>query len=175
MEQNLKLGERYRLLDAIGINYWLPKQTSSFLRSENPIFCATCLVLLPQKLSKDSEQYKILTGMLKVLSINAETLCVAWVNEELKPEQFPHLKLSLVEWAPYKVLIMGEALSQGLLESNKAIDELRIKDHKFQEINLQVTYHPDELQKAPEHKAKAYKDLLRLKEELLMVSKPWLI
>jgi len=113
--------------------------------------------------------------MLKILSINTETLCVAWISEQLKPEQYPRLKLSLAEWAPYKVLIMGEALSQDLLESNKTIDELRIEDQKFQEISFQVTYHPDELQKAPEHKAKAYKDLLRLKEELLMVREPWLL
>ncbi len=37
------------ILDAMGIQQWvLRKKTNVFLVSDNPLFCAACLVLLPK-------------------------------------------------------------------------------------------------------------------------------
>lgn len=174
---SVNLATRYQLLNAMGVSQWLSKapHSSSFLLSETPLFCAPCLVILPEKIPQaEVEQNKIFIGMLKVLMLSPEELAIVWVRNGLLMNQYPYVGLEIAKWAPCHILIMGEKLSQNILGTEQTFDQLRIDFQRIVGVEglVQVTYHPAELQKAPEHKGKAYRDLLRLKEKLLTVREP---
>lgn len=159
---------KYRLLDAMGVTYWIPRQ-SSVITSSNPLLCAACLVLLPEKISnQESEQHKILLGMLKVLDLNAEELCIGWLHNFQGLDPYFSIGQAIAKWAPYSVLIMGERLAQRLLNAHKPLDELRKNSQSIADLNacVYVTYHPQELEKVPQHKRRAYEDLLNLKARI---------
>ena len=147
MAQHLK----YRLLNAMGIPLWVEKRFSP-LSSNNPILGAPLLVL---------------TGMLKVLELEEEALCIAWLDP-LKEKEAPIVAKALNRWAPYRVLALGEPLVQFLLKTSKTLDELRLNSHQVEgyESIIEVTYHPVELEKSSECKRKTYQDLLRLKSKI---------
>jgi hypothetical protein len=156
----------------MGITQWLPRK-NTILMSEQPLFCATCLVLLPQKLlPSDMEQHKILTGMLKVLELNSKELAIAWIEESLtfSSASYNSLIEALSQWAPYTVLGMGKELVNKLFFTTE-LDETREKLQKLTGLDsiVQTTYHPAELQALPENKKKAYRDLLTLKDYLSVV------
>jgi DNA polymerase III psi subunit len=163
---------RDQILDAMGIQQWLlKKKPGSLLVSDNPLFCAACLVLLPTHPSLNLEQKKILRGMLNVLTLNAEELCIAWVEGVLMCDQAQRVGQEIAKWSPYSVLIMGESFAQQLLETDRSLDELRLD---FQSITgshvlTQVTYHPEALLQSKELKTKAYRDLLRLRDQISSV------
>jgi hypothetical protein len=163
MDLNLK----YRLLDTMGIPIWMLKRSSA-LMSNRPIWGASLLVLLPEKLpQKEEGQNKILMGMLEVLALRSEELCVAWVDP-VKGSDRIILQGTINQWAPRLVLVMGETLAQFLLKINKSLDTLRMNSHSVLGLDalLEVTYHPAALEKFIEHKRKAYQDLLRLKSKI---------
>ncbi len=150
---------RAQILDAIGVQQWLPKnQATSLLVSDNPLFCAACLVLLPENPAKNSEAKKILTGMLNVLCLNTEELCIAWVGSSLMPEKKHKVAQEIAKWSPYSVLILGESLAAELLETELSSTTL-----------VQVTYHPEVLLQSKELKNKAYRDLLCLRDQISRV------
>ena len=163
---------RDQILDAMGIQQWLRrKRPGSLLVSDNPLFCAACLVLLPANPSLNLEQKKILTGMLNVLTLNAEELCIAWVEGILMRNQTHTVGQEIAKWSPYSVLVIGENFAQQLLETERPLDELRLD---FQSIPgshalTQVTYHPEALLQSKELKSKAYRDLLRLRDQISSV------
>ena len=150
---------RAQILDAIGIQQWLPKhQSTSLLVSDNPLFCAACLVLLPENPAKNSEVKKILTGMLNVLCLNAEELCIAWVDGPLMPEKKHIIGQEVAKWSPYSVLILGESFAAALLDTDSSL--------KGSNAFVQVTYHPEVLLQSKELKNKAYRDLLCLRDQI---------
>lgn len=163
---------RDQILDVMGIQQWLPRnKPGAFLASDNPIFCAACLVLLPENPILNPEHQKILTGMLNVLALNAEESCIAWVKGVSMPDQIKAVGQEIARWSPYSVLIMGENFSQQLLATDRSFDELRLE---FQSIAgskalAQVTYHPETLLQFKELKTKAYRDLLKLRDQILSV------
>ncbi|HXH55084.1 MAG TPA: hypothetical protein VNK03_05010 [Gammaproteobacteria bacterium] len=163
---------REQILDAMGIQQWLLKKKSgSLLVSDNPLFCAACLVLLPENPSLNLEQKKILTGMLNVLTLNAEELCIASVKGDLMHDQNQIIGQEIAKWSPYSVLIMGENFAQQLLETDRSLDELRLNFQSITGLNVlvQVTYHPEALLQFKELKTKAYRDLLCLRDQISSV------
>lgn len=184
---------KYHLLDTMGISLWIAKQTNGSIQSTRPIFCAPCLVLLPYKPpyestheplcgslyspSRNVEQdnlrhsfQKTLTGMLSVLELKPNELCIAWVPDWVVSSQYSDVINNLCDWAPSHVLMMGEILSKNLLGISD-FQSVRSNVQKITplEASVHVTYHPDELQKNPEYKKQAYHDLLKLKAQLKMV------
>lgn len=153
---------REQILDAIGIQQWLSKeQPGSLLISDNPLFCAACLVLLPENPTKNIEQQKILTGMLNVLNLNADELCIAWLRGPLMRDQGHMVGQEIAKWSPYSVLIMGENLAQQLLDTEGSIKGLNAL--------VQVTYHPEILLQSKELKNNTYRDLLNLRDQISRV------
>lgn len=153
---------KYYLLDTLGILQWLPRTSDAVLGSDDPVFCATCLVLMPQAPpEKKSEQHKILTGMLKVLQQPADQIGIAWVNDA-KIIYPGVLSKAIAVWAPYSLLILGQQFSEKIVQKDPHFLDL--------DIPVQITYHPEELQTNPHHKKQAYADLLQLKEKLKKVN-----
>lgn len=149
---------RAQILDAIGVQQWLPRKhfgpwSGSLLVSDSPLFCAACLVLLPENPAKNIEQQKILMGMLNVLNLNADELCIAWLQGPLMRDQEHMIGHEVAKWSPYSVLIMGENLA-----SIKGLN-----------AHVQVTYHPETLLQSKELKSKAYRDLLNLRDQISRV------
>jgi hypothetical protein len=163
---------RYRILDAMGIQQWLPRNSGRcVLVSDKPIFSAACLVLLPQNPSLHLEQKKILIGMLNVLALDAEELCITWVHDSVRRDQIYKIGQEIAKWAPYSVLMMGESLVQQVLETEDALDELRLIFQRIPGLKsmIQVTYHPEVLLEFKELKSKAYRDLLNLRDHISKV------
>lgn len=163
---------RDQILDLIGIQQWMPrKQSIASFVSDTPIFCAACLVLLPENPALNPEHKKILTGMLNVLTLNAEELCIAWINGVLMDNHIQTIGQEISKWSPYSVLLMGESFAQQLLETDSSLDELRSDFRSITGANalVQVTYHPEVLLQSKELKTKAYRDLLKLKVHIASV------
>ncbi len=76
-------------------------------------------------------------------------------------ECFPFLDRQVQLLAPKIMLVMGEPAAQGLLHSEKTLDELRQQVHVFgkMRIPLIATYHPAHLLRIPADKRKAWEDL----------------
>ncbi len=161
---------RDQILDAMGIQQWLPRnKPGSFLVSDNPLFCAACLVLLPDRsVLLNPEQKKILSGMLNVLALNAEECCIAWLRGSFRQDQIQMIGQEIVKWSPYSVLVMGEPFAQQLLDTDRSLDELRVDFQSITGANalVQVTNHPEVLLHSKELKSKAYRDLLNLRDQI---------
>jgi hypothetical protein len=163
---------RDQILAAMGIQQWLPKkQSGSLLVSDNPLFCAACLVLLPENPTLNLEHKKILTGMLNVLALNAEELCIASVKDVLMHDYIQTIGQEIAKWSPYSILVMGGGFAQQLLATERSLDELRLDFQSITGSNalLQVTYHPEVLLQSKELKSKAYRDLLKLRDQISSV------
>lgn len=175
MIASVELRSRYHLLDAIGITQWYPKTNESALISNHPVFCATCLVLLPTDPAQYSlDAQKMLTGMLSVLALNTKNLGIAWIGTDINANNSYDLVIkALRQWAPQAVLIMGEKFSKDLLAKPLDFEDCRAQFQTFTDLDaiVQVTYHPNELQIMPENKRKAHRDLLNLKAQLSLVRK----
>jgi hypothetical protein len=131
----------------MGISLWENRLLSPWVCSK-PLVYPRCLVLLSRPIEQNA---KILNGMLSVLNLTPETLSIAW----LKPEYQGQISVminSLSAWSPDAILIMGQ--------------ELGLQLQAYKTGFVQITYHPDDLQKAPEKKPEAYGNLLKLKQYL---------
>lgn len=146
---------QYGLLKAIGIDYWLSRlPNTSALRSLKPTFCAPLLVVLPEDPARlDDGPSKILHGMLGVLPLDKSAIALAWLSESSVTEK--KLTQEIEKWAPLTVLLLGETFSKMSIRPHNAF--------------VCTTHHPIELQQSPHLKAKAYQDLLCLKEKHLSV------
>ena len=154
-------------LEAMGITYWALRNNKS-IHSLEPISGATCLVLLPDKpLSKIDPSYKIFTGMIQVLGLPAEEVAIGWVKKAAeidKDKMVQELKL----WSTVSLLLMGESMAKAFFSKEENFDIVRESEQHLPGCStfIQATYHPEELQVAPTNKAKAYRDLLNLKEKI---------
>lgn len=168
------LASRYQILEGMGIPYWLSRQ-DNYLVSEKPILCAGTLVILSEKPDKNNiEEYKILTGMLKVLELKNDTLCIAWLKQPFSQVQRSFLFDGINKFSPHSVLVMGENLAQSILGASEEFEVIRnFKDMPTLNIPVQYTYSPKELSINPANKGKAYRDLLSLKETLSNMRSLW--
>ncbi len=131
----------------MGISVWENRLSSPWVCAK-PLIGARCLVLLSHPIEQNS---KILKGMLSVLDLSADTLSIAWLKPDYQGQTEVMIERLRV-WSPEAVLIMGKDLGSQL--------------QSYKSGFVQVTYHPEELQNAPEKKPEAYADLLKLKHYL---------
>lgn len=131
----------------MGISVWENRLLSPWVCLE-PLRYPRCLVLLSRAIEQNS---KILKGMLSVLELSPKTFSIAWPKAGYQAQTDTMIK-SLSSWSPETLLIMGKELG------------LQLQSYKLGFV--QVTYHPDDLQNAPEKKPEAYADLLKLKHYL---------
>lgn len=128
--------EKYRVLDSLGIRPWLARQG---LCSHRPIIGARCLVILPEDPSQlSAPETKIFQGMLSVLALPEDALCIAWAWEGR----------SLNHWLPQSVLLLG-------IETTLEVSGI-----------IKSTHHPKTLSQNPQYKEEAYQDLLWLKGKI---------
>jgi len=168
--RTLLLSEKYQLLKAIGLTYWLPKSGANVLVSDQPIFCAACLVILPTALKNlETDIRHMLNGMLTVLALPLKLLCIAWLKENTPiSDSSVLIRQAIIQWAPRQVLVMGEELAKIILDRDIPFDTVRENKQIIpgSAIPLQFTYHPIVLKEFPDNKKKAYQDLLSLKKQI---------
>lgn len=149
---------QYQVLEAMGVPLWHSRNQALIFDSKGPLYCATCLVIVANRPVLGSPSDIILKGMVKVLGLLEEQICLATLSPDL---DFQVLKEELIRMAPLTILVMGIELNdrfQGFLGS---------------ETKVQVTYDPTELFNQPQLKSKAYQDLLALKEALSTMGDLW--
>jgi DNA polymerase len=64
---------------------------------------------------------------------------------------------------PAAILVLGRVAAHTLLETTKAVGELRQTMHNYKGIPLVVTYHPAALLRNSTYKRPAWEDLQRLR------------
>lgn len=80
----------------------------------------------------------------------------------------PYLRQQIALIKPKIIVAVGRIAAHFLLNTNQSLGKLRGRVYSYGEhkIPLLVTYHPAYLLRSPREKAKAYEDLLRIKEVL---------
>ncbi|MFC1568598.1 uracil-DNA glycosylase [bacterium] len=88
-------------------------------------------------------------------------------NRDPLPEEIehciPHLKKQIEMIQPKILLVLGRIAAQTLLNTTQPLNQLRGKNHRFQDIPLLVTYHPAALLRNPEWKRSTWEDVQRLR------------
>lgn len=162
---------QYQILEAMKIPIWVPKTKE--LSTEKVIIGASCLVILPKNPRNMPEaEKKIFQGMLSVLNLSKNQLAIAWTGSEDAGSTPSAIGQTLKAWLPYTILIMGEGLANQLTGTKANMDTLRKEYHALPFVRtwVQITYHPQELLEHPNNKAKAYQDLLEMKQKLSRVA-----
>lgn len=132
----------YNVLKALGLDLWHPRDPQ--LSPEPLIINAKCAALV---FNPEPDNEKILTGMLSVLTLNSEDLMLVKIYST-NPD-LASIAQRLQVWQAKNVLQLNMQIP--------AIPGI---------AKLIRTYSPDFLANNPEYKPQAYKDLLKLKQQL---------
>lgn len=146
---------RINTLAHLGIPYWIKRPDSEGIHLQHPKFQAKLCVLLSHPiLSSDVESNKILQGMLKVLNCANNELYLSWITKSfLASFNLEKIMQVLERYRSENIFLLGNPLREAFEQS--AIQK-----------KCWITYHPDELLKAPQLKKEAYQVLLSLKDHL---------
>lgn len=79
-------------------------------------------------------------------------------------EPFLQRQIALVK--PKVIVAMGEFAAQSLLQTDAPIDSLRGQVHRYEDVPLVVTFHPQDLLSKPENKPQAWADLCLARQSL---------
>lgn len=122
---------------------------------------------------------QLLDRMLLAIGLKREQIYIANIlkcrppnNRDPKPEEqaccTPYLQQQLHLLKPKVIVALGRISAQYLLKSTMPLSRLRGEQHGYGEENtpLLVTYHPAYLLRRPGDKAKAWEDLLKIKNML---------
>ncbi len=119
---------------------------------------------------------QLLDAMIKALNMERADVFIANVikcrppgNRDPLPDEvdqcepFLHQQLNLIQ--PKVIIALGRISAQALLKSPEALGKMRGRVYQYGSsgIPLIVTYHPAYLLRSPEHKARAWEDLLMAK------------
>lgn len=104
------------------------------------------------KLKRGSNVY--LTNIVKCHPLDGRKPTVDEIAQCL-----PYLQRQIALLQPKLIMVLGRDTALALLGRDTAVSSLRGKVHDYQGIPLIVTYHPDDLLRAPLEKAKAWQDL----------------
>ncbi len=77
-----------------------------------------------------------------------------------------HLSAQINLINPKAILVLGESATQQLLMSQKALVDLRLRQHQYLNIPVVATYHPSELLNSPQIKCNVWADLLQIDKYL---------
>lgn len=144
----------FTLLQDMGIPVWAKRPArETQLFSLQPKVFARLLIILQKKIEDNTETQKVFLGMLKVLNLQPDEMCVSWCLNDNILENLDELSLDSVYktlncWKPQNILVFGQQLGA---------------KWGFPNHNYFVTYHPEELVKFPKAKREAYQVLLSLK------------
>jgi hypothetical protein len=169
---------KWHFLNHMGIKVWQPRplrhtffKNCSYHLSGTPVYHSLCLVL-SENSEDNAETNKILKGMLSVLELPKEALCLLHCNlpaldtVATQPDWIS-LKQEVIQFLPQHVLLLGEKLAQGILQDSADLDELREKvASPSGHLNWHVSYDPHSLAQQPQNKGKAFRDLCRLRTAL---------
>ncbi|MCK8516098.1 uracil-DNA glycosylase [Methylonatrum kenyense] len=122
---------------------------------------------------------KLLDNMLRAIDLDRQRVFIANVlkcrppnNRDPKPEEvrscMPYLEAQIRHLQPRVILALGKVAAQSLLESGAPLKAMRERWHQLGplQVPLLVTYHPAYLLRRPEDKAKAWRDLCRIRDRL---------
>lgn len=122
---------------------------------------------------------QLLNRMLKSIGLQREQVYIANVikcrppnNRDPHPEEVscctPFLERQVALLQPKLIVALGRYAAHYLLNTNQSLARLRSQTHTFRDtaIPLIVSYHPAYLLRNPNDKAKAYQDLLKIREQL---------
>ncbi|MBU0456372.1 MAG: uracil-DNA glycosylase [Pseudomonadota bacterium] len=121
----------------------------------------------------------LLTSMLQSIGLHREDVFIANVLKCRPPNNrdpslhevelcTPYLLRQLEHIQPRLIVAVGRIAAHYLLNTQEALSRLRGKLHHYgeQSIPLWVTFHPAYLLRSPKEKARAYVDLLKIRELL---------
>lgn len=114
---------------------------------------------------------QLLDAMLAALRLQRDTIFIANINKcrppgnrDPRPEEVaactPYLHEQLAIIQPRIIIALGRVSAQTLLQATEPLAKLRGRAHHYAKTPLVVTYHPAYLLRSPQHKAKAWEDLL---------------
>ena len=122
---------------------------------------------------------QLLNAMLRAIQLTREEVYIANIlkcrppnNRDPKPEEAatctPYLERQIELLQPRVILALGRIAAQWLLQSDSPIGRLRGREFSFGEQGtpLVVSYHPAYLLRSPLAKAKAWEDLVLVKQIL---------
>jgi uracil-DNA glycosylase family 4 len=121
----------------------------------------------------------LLDAMLATIGLHRDEVFIANIlkcrppnNRDPLPREVklctPYLQQQIALIKPKIIVAVGRIAAHFLLNTNQSLSRLRGRVYSYgeQKIPLLVTYHPAYLLRSPREKAKAYEDLLRIKEIL---------
>ena len=121
----------------------------------------------------------LLTEMLKAIGIKRENIFITNIlkcrppnNRDPVPYEVecctPHLKKQIELLKPKLMVAVGRIAAHFLLNTTTSLSQLRGKAYEYgdNKIPLLVTYHPAYLLRSPSEKAKAFEDLLMIRQAL---------
>jgi uracil-DNA glycosylase family 4 len=121
-----------------------------------------------QTLTKMIEAEKSLNMPRKDVYITNVLKCRPPGNRPPEPKEIEkcecYLKTQIALIRPRFICALGTHATQTLLKTNEPIGRLRGKWLKYEGIPLLATYHPSFLNRSPQYKEEAWKDMLTLKE-----------
>jgi DNA polymerase len=81
----------------------------------------------------------------------------------------PYLKKQLKIIKPKLIVALGRVSAMTLLKTKESLGDMRNKIHKYENIDLMVTYHPAALLRNPNLKGSAWEDFKYIKKEYIDV------
>ena len=110
----------------------------------------------------------LLHKMLASIDLNLHNVSFASIvnSSYVKLPPTKLCKLTDVMVLPQLILALGKSTGQLLLNNNLELDQMRGICHKYQGVDLRLSYNPAYLLKYPEAKKYAYDDLLIIKKLL---------
>ncbi|HHL19351.1 MAG TPA: uracil-DNA glycosylase [Thiothrix sp.] len=127
---------------------------------------------------------QLLTNMLNSINIKTQNVYLTNLIKCRPPNNRPPYKKELKQCygfieqqikliQPDLILVVGRVAAQQLLRSTNSLAQLRNKIHRLEPSNtpLITTYHPAYLLRQTGAKAKAWKDLQQVQEQLLSINK----
>ena len=125
---------------------------------------------------------KLLDKILEAINLNRKKVFILNVlkcrppeNRDPKPQEIlecePHLKKQLELINPKLIVALGRIAAMTLLKTKDSLTNMRNKIHKYEKIDLIVTYHPAALLRNPNFKKPTWEDFKLIRNNYLNVNK----
>jgi DNA polymerase len=120
---------------------------------------------------------KLLNAMLHAISLDRKDIYIANIlkcrppnNRDPLPREVqlctPYLQQQIALLQPKLIVTVGRIAAHFLLDTTESMGRLRGRVFQYRNIPVLATYHPAYLLRSPRAKAKAYEDMLRIRDLL---------